>query len=37
LQSVRNHFCDITKAAKPFVDFAVKKIDEKELRDIEIE
>uniref|UniRef100_A0A2S2QRP4 Zinc finger MYM-type protein 1 n=1 Tax=Sipha flava TaxID=143950 RepID=A0A2S2QRP4_9HEMI len=38
LQSVRNRFCDITKAAKTFVDFVVKKIDEKELlRDIEIE
>ncbi|XP_025196206.1 zinc finger MYM-type protein 1-like [Melanaphis sacchari] len=37
LQSVRNRFCDIIKAAKTFVDFAIKKIDEKELHDIEIE
>ncbi|KAL4083714.1 hypothetical protein QTP88_029030 [Uroleucon formosanum] len=36
LQSVRNRFCDITKAAKTFVDFAVKKFDEKDI-EIEIE
>lgn len=36
LQSVRNRFCDITKAAKTFVNFAVKTIDEKEI-DIDIE
>lgn len=37
LQSVRNSFYDVTKAAKTFVDFAVKKIDKKEFYDIEIE
>lgn len=36
-QSIRNNFCDITKATKTFVDFAVKKLNEKELHDIEIE